>query len=324
MFVYANIFTPLIVMWLTFYEVRRKDKPTILFLCIAFLIYMLLGVFLQQGAKLYQGRVSGGLWNDMPLTSLSFMAVVVVTNIKGWLSAKWVVLALLLSVMATLMVATRKAFVGLAIIIVFWYISANDLKKASSLILAVLAILISFIGVSYIFDNTLLGERFSLVAEQGRAYNKTGYELFNFLGDRATYYIEGWKLFKSHPIIGIGISNYVKVLPSDMPIHSEFMVQLAETGIIGSSLFFLFHYTMFRRIFAVNKIENGKNIKLTMCGIMVCILFIGLSAWTYSMRAYYVLFGAIIALTSLTPYKNDEDDNSSGRERSKTIEKEVV
>ena len=173
--------------------------------------------------------------------------------------------------------------------------------------------------MSYIFDDTLLGERFSLVAEQGRAYNKTGYELFNFLGDRSIYYIEGWKLFKLHPIIGIGISNYVKVLPSDMPIHSEFMVQLAETGIIGSSLFILFHYTMFRRIFAVRKKENGKNIRLTMCGIMVCILFIGLSAWTYSMKAYYVLFGTIIALTSL-PSNETDGDNSSGKEMDETTD----
>ena len=307
LFIYTEIFSPFFAMWVISYEVRRKAKPTVIFLCLAFLTYMLLGVLLQQGAKLYNGRVSGGLWNNMPLTSLSFMAVVVIANIKGWLSTKWVVMALLLSIIATLMVATRKAFIGIGIIIIFWYISANNVKKASSIIMAVLVVLVAFFGISYIFDNTVLGERFSLVENQGKALNKSGYELLNFLGDRATFYIEGWKLFKSYPFFGIGLSNYKTVLPSDMPIHSEFMVQLAEGGLIGALLFLLFHFSLFRRIFSMKK-ENNKSMKLTLCGIMICILFIGLTAWTYSMRAYYIVFGAIIGLSTSQPLVYDADE----------------
>lgn len=313
LFLHGALVMPMVSMWVATYEMKRDAKFTVLALCAFYAVYVFLGIFLQQGAKLYNGRVSGGLWNNLPLTSLAFISAMCIANVMGWIKKKWVVLAIVMAVISTLMVATRKAFVGIGIVTVFWYVSINDVKKASSLIMAVLTTVFAVVAITYVMDNTVIGERFSIVEDQGRVYNDTGVALFNILGDRLTFYINGWALFLKHPIIGIGLNNYVKVLPSDMPIHSEYMVQLAETGIIGTSLFLAFTVMLLRRIGRLKHIEKYCKLRLALYGALFFILFIDLSAWTYSSRSYAIIMAVIIGMTEMAmgDTDNDSDDKSS-------------
>ena len=294
--IYNSVFTPLIIMSVACYEVKRNPKGTLLYICFFFLIYMLIGILMQQGAKLYNGRVSGGLWNLLPLTSLAFVAMVMLANVRQWLSTKYVIIALLLSIIAIMMVATRKALVALVIMSLFWYLTVNDVRKASSLVWAVLIIVVIYSGLDYMMDNTVIGQRFSIVEEQGQRYNKSSVAVLNFLGDRLTYYIEGWKIYKSHPIFGIGLWNYKHYLSADMPIHSEYMVQLAECGTVGTVLFVAFYVSLFKCIFRIKKNPGMGKTWLTLLGMMIFMLFLNLSAWTYSYKAYFVMFGVIIGM----------------------------
>ena len=307
LFLYTKVFTPFLIMTIVFYEIKRDPKGLVLNLAFFFLMYMLIGIIVQRGAKLYQGRVSGGLWNDMPLTSLAFVSIVMLANIKKWLSAKYVLIALLLAIIATMMVATRKAFIALSILTVFWYLSAYDARKASSVIFGVLAIILVYVGITYIMDNTVIGQRFSILEEEGQQYNKSSYAILNFLGDRITYYIEGWKIYKANPIFGIGLWNYGYVLPSDMPIHSEYMVQLAECGTLGAVLFLMFYYSLLKCVFRIRKVETDNKMWLTLLGTMLFVIFIDLSSWTYSSRSYFVLFGIIIGLSEYVKADRDAE-----------------
>jgi O-antigen ligase len=91
-------------------------------------------------------------------------------------------------------------------------------------------------------DHTVLGRRLNDIEETSKLYNKTNIAVFDLLGDRTYYYLKGWELFVKHPVTGIGLRNFRIKTGSKETMHSEYMVQLAEGGIIGSFLFILFSF----------------------------------------------------------------------------------
>ncbi|PIZ98601.1 MAG: hypothetical protein COX78_02950, partial [Candidatus Levybacteria bacterium CG_4_10_14_0_2_um_filter_35_8] len=65
---------------------------------------------------------------------------------------------------------------------------------------------------------------------------------------RQLFLKEAFDLFLKHPILGVGLNNFIVSIPSVMkpselnslqPVHNIFVLNLVETGIIGS-LFFLY------------------------------------------------------------------------------------
>ncbi len=141
-----------------------------------------------------------------------------------------------------------------------------------------------------------MGQRFYAIEDSAERFNTSDIAWLNFLGDRAYFYIEGWELFKENPICGIGINNFVVIAQSELPIHSEYIVQLCECGIIGCILFVLFYASLLRYS---RGIKGDIRHKILFTGYLRSVIFLGLMAWTYQFTYYFICFGIIIGYRAL-------------------------
>ena len=157
-----------------------------------------------------------------------------------------------------------------------------------------------------ILSNTLLGERLFDAATNTNLYNTTNSKFLELLDDRAIFYIEGWVLFTENPITGIGLRNFMVDFGYEHPIHSEFMVQISETGIIGTTLYIIFYISIIRLILKTRRNKSNSNVFPIMLGFIMTILFISLTSWTYEFSRYYVIFGLIIGYSYHLIHNKDE------------------
>ena len=145
-------------------------------------------------------------------------------------------------------------------------------------------------------ENTVLGERFLAGEENSDKFIPYQFRdnwFFNFVGDRAGYYIRGWQYFIDNPWTGIGLTNFMVYDYVHHVLHTEYMVQLTECGIIGTTLYLLFMgciaYNLFYVFFKIEKRET-----LIYAGMYGAVLFISFTAWTYQFPIYFIVFGVII------------------------------
>jgi O-antigen ligase len=118
------------------------------------------------------------------------------------------------------------------------------------------------------------------------------------MGDRAFMYDCGWDLFLEHPLTGIGLLNFrlQNALGIDLVLHSEYMVQICECGIIGSILFLIFYYGMAKRIIQLLISGENRQDTLVLLATFVGFLMMSFFAWTYTSIYYFVFFGFIYAV----------------------------
>lgn len=298
-FILKSFVYPIITMCIVYYEGIINMKRTTIVVVIALTFYVTCGLIFQD-ALAYSledtvPKEKGGsiLGNMLPLNACALSFFAVMTYVKGWMSRKWLYLLLALSFASILFVATRKAFVGWGIIVLMYYLSTSKDSSLSMVIKLIFFGVIAYFAFYYILDNTHLGERLMTIEDQGEKGNKSDIKALSFLGDRAIQYILSWDLFLKHPINGIGLHNFS--IKADFPfvLHSEYMVQLCECGIIGTSLYLLFVKGIISRIFKSYK--YNKKVFFASLGGMLCVLFINCTAWTYQSTAYFAMYGMILA-----------------------------
>ena len=113
------------------------------------------------------------------------------------------------------------------------------------------------------------------------------------MGDRSRYYVLGWKFFIDNLWMGIGLGNYALHDPFGHLLHTEYMVQLTECGIIGTTLYLLFMGWMaYNLLYVFFRIEKRET--LIYAGMYGAILFISFTAWIYQFPIYFIVFGIII------------------------------
>ncbi len=126
---------------------------------------------------------------------------------------------------------SRSAWLALAgIIIIIIFRSAEHRRKL--LILNSLLLILVFLVLGIIFREPLL----SRVQNQSRLEIKSQIE-------RLSGVQESWKIFKAHPLIGVGLGNYTYAFWKEIdgsrpsyvyqPVHNIFLLFLVETGIVS-------------------------------------------------------------------------------------------
>lgn len=293
-FLFSRIFVPWYAMFLTCYEMAYNPKNLSKLLVLSFAALCTLG-YLSIGSVNIEDRTNSILGNEFVLSSLAMVFIASFSNIEGFLKKKWVIALCILSLACILSIQTRKAFAGVIILLASWIIAIYERYKPHKIIKAFPAFLSIYLFISYILNNTKVGERFNDIGASAEIYNTSDIAWLNFLGDRAYFYIKGWNIFWENPICGIGINNFMVVEQVELPIHSEYMVQLCECGIIGSVLFILFYASLLRHI---KKTMIDTQHKILFIGYMLCVVFVNFTAWTYQFTYYFICFGIILG------YKN--------------------
>ena len=294
-FLWVFIFMAFYSMIVSSFEViHNTNRTTLLILCFL-LIYQVIGTYAEYTAgAIDEDSRQFIVGNNLSLSSCALVFVACFRNLNKWLNTTWLISIVAIAAASIFMIATRKAFVGLFIILFFWLLSKYKLLSFKRAPILLFSFYIIYKIILYVLSNTALGERF-LMLEEDNVFNTTEYSWFNILGDRSYYYIEGWRLFLEHPVFGIGLRNFKSAMEGDYVIHSEYMVQLCECGLIGSLIFISFYVSLFRRVFYTRKVL--KWLFYTFLSWMFFMLFIDLTAWTYQFSVYFVCFGIIIGVT---------------------------
>lgn len=296
-FLILYIVLPYVLMCIAAKEYTSNKIVFLTNMLVLFSIYALIGsIFIPIGYVQAQSGngFEGTLGNSLGLTSLFIILFASLLYSNNKLKKGWLYLFVIATLVLLVIAATRKALGAGLILVVFLIIAyfKNNLKSFVSLI----AIVILFWGAAiYVKNNTYIGQRFATAGEISEKYNPNHNFFLSFVGDRVIFYINGWKLFKEHPVTGIGINNYKSVTGSSLPIHSEYVVQLAECGLLGFTLFLLFYISLLRKI--INKLkvcDEAKKEGIILLGAFSAIVFLDLTTWTYSLRWCFIAFGTII------------------------------
>ena len=291
-FVFVYLIIPFISMWIAAYEMMTRPRELMSSLMSISVLYLVWGLFYIMISPSTTERAGQILGNEFALAALAIVAFACLSYsmslIKGW---TWVFLVLL-STMAIFLVATRKAFSGELILLFMFYISRNNKFTLGNVLKSLVMLLIAYWAISYVMENTMMGERFNTIEDEAEKYNTTNSWFLSLLGDRALFYIKGWALFLQHPLYGIGLNNFMTVTDYPMPIHSEYMVQLVENGIIGFIIYLFFVMALFKCSRRIQYIR----LKGVALGWILCVLFISFTSWTYDMSIFFIVFGLILGI----------------------------
>ena len=136
-------------------------------------------------------------------------------------------------------------------------------------------------------ERTIIGKRFQeayLIEQQATQFEE------RFAG-RGRFYVRGWKLFKEYPIAGVGLGNYQLYANDRLRPHTDYVIILAETGLIG----FLFYFGAYSIIllnlikaFRSAKTEDDKYTCQFFLAAVIVILIIAAGRWNYSHIPTYI------------------------------------
>lgn len=296
-FIMEHFVYPLSMLIFVYYESCKDKEGTCKVVLYSFVVFVLMGVLFQdvgtgEGTD-WEARGGEILGNSLALNACVLGFVAAFAYINKFIDWKKLFFVLLLSLVAIFFVATRKALGGLGIILIFLVFARFFVEKPRKLGLVLFLCLSAYAFFYYIVDNTMIGRRMTEMEEQD-IESLTGNAFFDLFGDRAMHYLLGWDMFLENPIAGVGIKNSILYSGLPYPLHTEYMTQLAEGGIIGTVLYLLF---MISLIWITLKYMHRRNLQTGLICIsgILCVLFISFTGWIYQFPFYFILFGMVLA-----------------------------
>lgn len=300
-YIITVLFIPYLSMIISYKEIQRDKTKFLNFIIAVLAIFSLMsitvlgkGELTDSDASLEIERSSGKLGNMGPLVSLFILFFLSILYIIKRKRFDTLIVFTIYIIGIVSLSGTRKAIGAVMLILLTTYLAKMKFTFKNILATLVISLGVSF-GYNYVMENTALGVRFEKGVEDGKKANTSKIEALNFLGDRAYFYIDGWRIFTENPITGIGLENYMRVSKSNYRLHTEYIVQLAETGLIGTTLFLIFNFRIGKRLFSTwKKYKNRRSEVWVLTGGFLAILFLGLTAWTYTFSHYFIVFGVIV------------------------------
>jgi len=187
------------------------------------------------------------------------------------------------------MTGCRKAFYSMFIISAFWAISLFNIRKFTTWIwIGAIGVAI-FWGYNYLMDNMYIGQRIEMM--EGQNFLPAGAPTWmTILGDRAPMYYYAPDKFIKSPLFGVGLrqTEFFGVYA-----HSELLAQLLDNGLVGFVLLICFYFGIVKGIKI--GLNNHDECFMIFLGMFIALMFISITAWTWQMSHYFILFGVLIA-----------------------------
>lgn len=300
-FTFNNFIRAFACMFITVVEMKRDHRTFLRWTLFSFCFYVVLGIMFQVrlGESIRNDSDANVLGNMLPLMSLGMVGCGMMAHYLAGVSKRIVWILFALSFIAVIACATRKAMGGVVILLAVWYFCNVKIFSAKNIFILVFGIAAAYLAFTYVAENTVIGERFTEVEKQSHVYKNNWF--LKFMADRAYHYVLGWEQFLQHPIWGIGILNFQHNTHYFVQLHTEYMVQICECGIVGSALFVLFIGSIFKGIFKIYR--RHKKIALACLGWMACALFINFTAWSFNVPYYFVMYGILIGTCQILSSK---------------------
>ena len=296
-FIRTNFINPLVFLIIAIIEFNNNKYRCLYTVLAAQIMFLLMGA--MHASSLDGERVMAEeLGNSLPLMAAGCSFVVSVLFCENRLKGGWgtYILILVFILGIILLAATRKALGAVLIVLIGMVLTRIGKISLRSILTVLLAAIVLFGGVNYILGHSLIGERITASAEifdvplvKNEAINKA---LMIILGDRATQYYLGIQLFHEHPVTGIGLTNFMGITDYGIRLHSEYMVQLCENGIIGFLVLLVFYSVLLKGI--KKKRKSGNNMTIYLFGLLM-VLFLNITVWTYNMQIVMVVYALVIS-----------------------------
>ena len=243
-------------------------------------------------------RMANEMGNEFFNTSLLFAAFSSLYFSQGNLKKIYYWILLFLVVYVIFRSGERKGLVCLFIIVFGSFYAANTGKGIKSIVYMFFLLLIGMIAIDLILTHSTAGQRMSNAMDESLFQDNMFLKL---MGDRGIMYYLGWDMFLHNPLTGIGITNYCweNGYIEGLPLHTEYMVQLAECGIIGTLIFVILYYGMIKKLLACFKQKIAWKETIIFISTLASILVINLVSWTYDNPNYFMMYGIIYGFCHL-------------------------
>ncbi len=210
-------------------------------------------------------------------------------------------------VLITLILASRKAFIGQIIFFLSFYLfSVLVTRKFNKVIILVVISALVFFTTEFVVKNSFLGERLmrTLSLED---FNTIEYQ-------RAEHYQNFIPLLIEHPFVGVGLGNIINYSSYHKQSHSEYISIINETGIIGGFLYFGIYFIFINNLNRVYKKKKQLNWKLIPIGYasLIMLLLFSFGRWNYSSPVH---FAYLALLFSLVEYYDKNTSSSFSNTR---------
>lgn len=307
----TNLLFPYVTMLIAYQAIVFDYNKTVSILFGCYLLYVILGTFSMQSIESYDIglRMENDLGNTFFNTSILFVTFAALMYSQERLRKIIYWLLLLFVFFIIYRSGERKGLVCVFIIIFGAFFAENSGKGAKSMIYMGILLLLSCGVISGIMEHSIAGQRMTNSMEISQFEDNWFLKL---MGDRGIMYYLGWEMFLQNPWTGIGINNFCwqNNYHEGLPFHTEYMVQLAECGIIGTLIFIVFYYGMLKRLLICYRKKLARKEVIILMATFVSIVVINLVAWTYTNANFFMMYGIIYGATE-TLLAYDGGDNKS-------------
>lgn len=319
-FLRDRFFDPFILLIFMMLELK-KDKQTCLWV-----IWLALGSYLLIGLPSFSLNIEGrfdveGIGNLYPLHAVCFLLVSCVLYVEEKIKFGFIIVIALVIGVIIFLSGTRKAFGAEAILLLGAILNNGKKRSFWAWVRIIFLGLILVFVINYIVNYTTFGERI-LRGTDKRLYvqlvnnQKLNDFIMTFLGDRAVQYESAIELYHEHFWTGIGLTNFLDTAGLNLVLHSEYMVQLCENGIIGFTLLMIFYVLLIRSLIRNRKYMKRK-IGMALFGL-ITVLFINFTSWTYCMNYIMVFYAILFVYACPEPIM----DNNNKKKKHRLIQKE--
>ena len=295
-----SLIMPFITMLVAYNTFRMDSDRTIKSLFYCWLLFVFIGLVTMQGhTRDVMGedvtRQSNAMGNTYINASVFLLMFAFYALNKGLIKFNIFIVACLLEILAVLLSGSRKGMLSIFIIFFMSYVGKKTDMCLKQMVRVSIIAVIAYMIVQIIMTYTVAGLRIQVGLEEEEYADNW---FLSKMGDRAFMYDYGWELFLENPLTGIGLQNFrwQNALGIELALHTEYMVQICECGIIGSVLFLIFYYGMANRIIQLLISGENKQDIFVLLATFIGLLMLSFFTWTYTGIYYFIFFGFIYAV----------------------------
>lgn len=295
-----SLIKPFITMLVAYNTFRMDSDRTIKSLFYCWLVFVAIGIVTMQGhTRDVMGedvtRQSNEMGNTFINASIFLLMFAFYALNKGLIKINIFIVACLIEILAIVLSGSRKGMLSIFIIFFMSYVGKKTDMSMKQFVRISFIAMIAYMVVQIIMTYTVAGLRIQAGLEEEEYADNW---FLSKMGDRAFMYDYGWELFLENPLTGIGLQNFrwQNALGIELALHTEYMVQICECGIIGSVLFLIFYYGMAKRIVLLLISGANKQETFVLLATFTGFLMMSFFAWTYSHIYFFLFFGFIYAV----------------------------
>lgn len=213
--------------------------------------------------------------------------------------------------------ASRKAFMTSLLFFGLWltmcYIRNIWEKPGRIFVIGLLVVFVTW-GTNFVLDNTFLGMRMQQYESVETLYEKN---------KRFKMMAEGWSMFLSSPVIGVGLAQYAIHSSFGKYAHSDFFEVLSTTGAVGTLIYLGFYIVLWTRLAKLRRRLRSKRYRYDvnlLRAIFICVVVIGLGRPNFLDIYAMILLSILVGYSYFIELRILPEEPCSAKQKRRSIE----